>query len=78
MCAARMPELCPARRWKSIGPGIYNAKTLTSTQTDIVQRLTMNLMGQLTDAHSTVLAGLQSALLGRTEPDIYRALGWNR
>ena len=35
----------------------------------------MNLMGQLTDAHSTVLAGLQSALLGRTEPDIYRRVG---
>ena len=33
--------------------GYLNAKTLTSTQTDIVQRLTMNLMGQLTDAHST-------------------------
>lgn len=55
--------------------GYLNAKTLTSTQTDIVQRLTMNLMGQLTDAHSTVLAGLQSALLGRTEPDIYRRVG---
>lgn len=35
----------------------------------------MNLMGQLTDAHSTVLAGLKSALLGRTEPDIYRRVG---
>ena len=55
--------------------GYLNAKTLTSTQTDIVQRLPMNLMGQLTDAHSTVLAGLQSALLGRTEPDIYRRVG---
>lgn len=55
--------------------GYLNSKTLTSTQTDIVQRLTMNLMGQLTDAHSTALAGLQSALLGRTEPDIYRRIG---
>lgn len=55
--------------------GYLNAKTLTSTQTDIVQRLTMNLMGQLTDAHSNLLAGLQSALLGRTEPDIYRRIG---
>lgn len=55
--------------------GYLNAQPLTSTQTDIVQRLTMNLMGQLTDAHSTVLAGLQSALLGRTEPDFYRRVG---
>lgn len=55
--------------------GYQNAQALTSTQTDIVQRLTMNLMGQLTDAHSTVLASLQSALLGRTEPDIYRRVG---
>ncbi|MFQ7005135.1 MAG: phage minor capsid protein [Ruthenibacterium lactatiformans] len=54
---------------------VSQCKTLTSTQTDIVQRLTMNLMGQLTDAHSTVLAGLKSALLGRTEPDIYRRVG---
>ena len=55
--------------------GYRNAKTLTGTQTDVVQKLTMNLMGQLTDAHMTVLAGLQSALLGRTEPDIYRRVG---
>ena len=52
-----------------------NAQALTSTQTDIVQRLTMNLMGQLTDGNMTVLAGLQSVLLGRVEPDIYRRVG---
>ena len=52
-----------------------NAQALTSTQSDIVQRLTMNLMGQLTDGNMTVLAGLQSVLLGRVEPDIYRRVG---
>lgn len=52
-----------------------NAQSLTGTQTDIVQRLTMNLMGQLTDGGMTVLANLQSALVGRTEPDVYRAVG---
>lgn len=52
-----------------------SAQSLTGTQTDIVQRLTMNLMGQLTDGGMTVLANLQSALIGRTEPDVYRAVG---
>ena len=52
-----------------------NAQSLTSTQTDIVQRLTMNLMGQLTDGNLTVMTTLQSALLGRIEPDVYRRVG---
>lgn len=55
--------------------GYRNAQTLTSTQTDLVQRLTMNLMGQLTEASATVLSGLQSGLIGRVEPDIYRKVG---
>lgn len=52
-----------------------NAQTLTSTQTDIVQRLTMNMMGQITAGSMTVMATLQSALLGRIKPDVYRAVG---
>lgn len=52
-----------------------NAQALTAEQTDIVRRLTMNLMGQITDGSLTVLATLQSALLGRIEPDVYRAVG---
>lgn len=55
--------------------GYTNAQSLTSTQTDIVQKLTMNLMGQLVDGNITVLSTLQSALLGRTEPDVYRRIG---
>lgn len=55
--------------------GYQNARTLTGTQTDIAQRLTMNLMGQITDASMTVLTGLQSALVGRVEPDVYRRVG---
>mgnify|MGYP004626849703 FL=1 len=55
--------------------GYTNAQSLTSTQTDIVQKLTMNLMGQLVDGNMTVLSTLQSALLGRTEPDVYRRIG---
>lgn len=55
--------------------GYTNAQSLTSTQTDIVQKLTMNLMGQLVDGNATVLSTLQSALLGRTEPDVYQRVG---
>ena len=55
--------------------GYANAAALTSDQIDIVQRLTQNLMGELTDAAMTVMATVQSAILGRVEPDIYRQVG---
>lgn len=55
-----------------------NARVLTGEQTDIVQRLTMNLMGQVTQANVTALAGLESMLLGRTEPDVFRRVGLER
>ena len=52
--------------------GYRNAMSLTAEQTNIVQRLTMNLMGQLSEAAATVTQGLESALLGRAKPDIFR------
>lgn len=55
--------------------GYLNASNLTSEQTDIVQRLTQNLMGEITDAAMTVMSTIQSAILGRVEPDIYRQVG---
>jgi hypothetical protein len=55
--------------------GYLNAANLTSDQMDIVQRLTQNLMGELTDTAMTVMATIQSAILGRVEPDIYRQVG---
>lgn len=55
--------------------GYTNASNLTNDQIDIVQRLTQNLMGELTDAAMTVMATIQSAILGRVEPDIYRKIG---
>lgn len=55
--------------------GYKNALTLTAEQTDVVQRLVMNLMGEITDASMTVMSTLQSALIGRVEPDIYRQVG---
>lgn len=51
------------------------AQTLTSEQMDIVQRLTQNLMGEILDASVTAMATVQSALIGRIEPDIYRQVG---
>ena len=55
--------------------GYQNARALTSEQTDIVQRLAMNLMGEIDAATATVTAALQNALIGRVEPDIFRRVG---
>lgn len=55
-----------------------NARVLTGEQMDIVQRLTMNLMGQVTQANVTALAGLEAMLIGRTEPDVFRRVGLER
>lgn len=55
--------------------GYANAAALTGEQMDIVQRLTQNLMGEITDATMTAMATIQSAILGRVEPDIYRRVG---
>ena len=55
--------------------GYANAAVLTGEQTDIVQRLTMNLMGEIDAAAATVTATLQNALIGRIEPDVFRRAG---
>lgn len=55
--------------------GYLNASALTGEQTDIVNRLVMNLMGELTEAHATVYRTLASALIGRVEPDVFRRVG---
>ena len=54
----------------------YNsAASLTSDQIDIVQRLTQNLLGEITDAAVTAMATVQSAILGPIEPSVYRTVG---
>ena len=53
----------------------YANAALTGEQMDIVQRLTQNLMGEITDAAMTAMASIQSAVLGRIEPDVYRRVG---
>lgn len=60
---------------KKHAAGYQNAEVLTAAQTDIVQRLTMNLMGEITEATATVSASLESMLIGRTTPDILRRVG---
>lgn len=49
--------------------------TLTGEQHAIVDQLVASLMGEITDATITALATVQSALIGRVEPDVYRQVG---
>lgn len=55
--------------------GYKNAAALTGEQTAIVDQLVMNLMGEITDAAMTTMATVQSALIGRIQPDVYRRIG---
>lgn len=55
--------------------GYANAAALTGGQHAVVDKLVMNLMGEITDGNITVMSTLQSALIGRVEPDIYRRTG---
>lgn len=52
-----------------------NAAALTGEQHAIVDQLVASLMGEITDATITALATVQSALIGRVEPDVYRRVG---
>lgn len=77
MFYARVPE---ARRIEGETPvkhfmGYINAMSLTGEQTAVVDTLVQNLMGEITDAAMVAMATVQSAVIGRTEPDIYRRVG---
>jgi len=57
--------------------GYENARVLTSTETDVVNRLTHNLMGTITEAAATVSRNIstawdESVTIGRLSPDLYR------
>lgn len=79
MFYARVPEArkkldvpeTPAKHFM----GYVNAQNLTSTQTDIVQKLTMNLMADLSDAAAVAMSSLENAILGRRENDVVRRVG---
>lgn len=77
MFYVRVPE---ARRIEGETPakhfmGYINSMSLTGEQTAIVDTLVQNLMGEITDAAMTAMATVQSAVIGRTEPDVYRRVG---
>lgn len=55
--------------------GYTNAAVLTGEQHAVVDQLVSSLMGEITDASMTAMATLQSALIGRVEPDVYRRVG---
>ena len=52
-----------------------NAAALTAEQHAIIDQLVANLMGEITDATLTAYATVESALIGRVEPDVYRRVG---
>lgn len=55
--------------------GYQNAAILTGEQHAVVDMLVANLMGEITDAALMAMATVQSALIGRVEPDVYRRVG---
>ena len=55
--------------------GYLNASALSGEQHAIVDQLVASLMGEITDATITAYATVQSALIGRVEPDVYRRIG---
>lgn len=55
--------------------GYVNATTLTSTQTDIVQKLALNLATELSDASVVAMSSLENALIGRRENGVFRRVG---
>lgn len=55
--------------------GYLNASVLSGEQHAIVDQLVASLMGEITDATITAYATVQSALIGRVEPDVYRRVG---
>ena len=55
--------------------GYLNASVLSGEQHAIVDQLVASLMGEITAATITAYATVQSALIGRVEPDVYRRIG---
>lgn len=55
--------------------GYANAAVLTGEQSDIAQRLIINLMGEITEATGTAGSILEAHLLGRLDEDLFRQVG---
>ncbi len=59
--------------------GYANARVLTSTQISVVQQLSNNLLGEISEAADTALESAKRALtIGRLEDDPFRIVGLNR
>lgn len=55
--------------------GYANAEALTATQYSIIDRLTMNLMGEIVESSTIMQNTIQNALIGRVKNDVYRHVG---
>lgn len=55
--------------------GYAAAAALTAEELSVIDILTSNLMGEIMEADATALRGLEHALLGRAEPDLFRTAG---
>lgn len=67
----RVPGVTPIQHLS----GYQAALNLTGEQHAVVDQLVMQLMGEITDGALTAMETVQTAILGRTEPDIYRRVG---
>lgn len=68
--ARRIPEAVEKH-----AAGYASAAALTAEQHAVIGLLVTNLMGEITEANATALAGLEGALLGRPEADPFRTAG---
>ena len=83
MFYVRVPEArkiaeTPIKHLRGYQNALQISGELTAEQHAVIDTLVANLMGEITDASMMVMATLQSALIGRIEPDVYRRVGLER
>lgn len=83
MFYVRVPEArkiaeTPIKHLRGYQNALQISGDLTAEQYAVIDTLVANLMGEITDASMMVMATLQSALIGRIEPDVYRRVGLER
>lgn len=83
MFYVRVPEArkiaeTPIKHLRGYQNALQISGDLTAEQHAVIDTLVANLMGEITDASMMVMATLQSALIGRIEPDVYRRVGLER
>lgn len=71
--ARKIPE--PVEKHRA---GYENAQVLTLEQTAIVERLTVNLLGELMEASATAKRNMEDVVLGWLENDVFRRAGLAR